>query len=52
MADEQAEQIAQDIPKHENHGEQAYRPGHRTQDLSAHIPIEDFHPTPSDWEAG
>src|SRR5580693_6851862 len=45
MAEQEAEQIAQDIPEHENHRKKPDRPDHGTQDLSAQVSIKDFHPT-------
>src|SRR5271154_6577616 len=45
MAEQQPEQIAQDIPEHENHRQKPDRPNYRTQDLSAKVSIKDLHPT-------
>src|SRR5580693_4953503 len=44
MAEQEAEQIAQDIPEHENHRKKPDRPNHGAQDLSAQVSIKDLHP--------
>src|SRR5580704_1582179 len=45
MAEEQAKQVAQDVPEHENHRKKPDRPNNSTQDLSAKVSIKDLHPT-------
>ncbi len=44
MAEQKTEQIAQDVPEHENHRQKAYCPDHGTQDLPAEVSIKDLHP--------
>src|ERR1700746_2365374 len=45
MAEQEAEQITQDISEHKNHRKKPDRPDHGTQDLSAQVSIKDLHPT-------
>ena len=44
MAEQEAEEVAQDIPEHENHRKKPYRPSHGTEDLPAQVSIKDLHP--------